>query len=47
MLAGFLVETSSLTVAILIIASVILVLSVEVYRRKRVKPQQKPELEPE
>jgi hypothetical protein len=38
MLAGFLVETSSLITAILIIASVILVLSVEVYRRKRLKP---------
>jgi hypothetical protein len=38
-LAGFLVEISSLITAILIIASVILVLSVEVYRRKRLKPQ--------
>jgi hypothetical protein len=46
-LAGFLVETSSLITAILIIASVILVLSVEVYRRKRLKPQKKNELEPE
>jgi hypothetical protein len=46
MLAGFLVETSSLITAILIVASVILVLLVEVYRRKRLKPLQKPELEP-
>jgi hypothetical protein len=45
-LAGFLVDTSSLVTAILIIASVILVLLVEVYRRKRLKPQQKPKLEP-
>jgi hypothetical protein len=44
-LGGFLVETSSLITAILIIASVILILSVEVYRRKRLKPQQKHELE--
>jgi hypothetical protein len=46
-LAGFLVETSSLITAILIIASVIFVLSVEVYRRKRSKPPKKSELESE
>jgi hypothetical protein len=46
LLAGFLVETTSLITVILIAASVILVLLVEVYRRKRIKPQQKSELEP-
>jgi hypothetical protein len=46
MLAGSLVETTSLITAILIIASALLVVSVEVYRRRRSKPQQKPELEP-
>jgi hypothetical protein len=45
MLAGFLVETTSLITAILIIASALLVVSIEVYRRRRSKPQQKPELE--
>jgi hypothetical protein len=45
-LVGFLVDTSSLVTAILIIASAILVLLIEVYRRKRLKPQQKPKLEP-
>jgi hypothetical protein len=38
-LAGFLVETSHLTTAIVIIATVLLVLSIEVYRRKRIKPE--------
>jgi hypothetical protein len=47
MLAGFLVETSSLITAILIAAPVILVLLVEVYRRKHLKPQKKRELESE
>jgi hypothetical protein len=46
-LAGFLVETSSLITTILIIASVLLILSVEVYRRKRSKPPKKSELESE
>lgn len=45
MLAGFLVETTSLVTAMLIAASAILILLVEVYRRKRVKPLPKPELE--
>jgi hypothetical protein len=38
-LAGFLVETSYLITAIIIAVTVILVLSIEVYRRKRSKPQ--------
>jgi hypothetical protein len=38
-LAGFLVETSHLTTAIIIAATVLLVLLIEVYRRKRLKPQ--------
>jgi hypothetical protein len=38
-LAGFLVETSHLTTAIIIAVTVILALSIEVYRRKRFKPQ--------
>jgi hypothetical protein len=38
-LAGFLVETSYLATAIIIAVAVILVLSIEVYRRKRSKPQ--------
>ena len=36
-LAGFLVETSSLTTAIIIVATAILVLSIEVYKRRRLK----------
>jgi hypothetical protein len=38
-LAGFLVETSNLTTAMIIAATVLLVLLIEVYRRKRLKPQ--------
>jgi hypothetical protein len=38
-LAGFLVETSHLTTAIIIAVTVILALSIEIYRRKRLKPQ--------
>jgi hypothetical protein len=38
-LAGFLVETSSLTTAIIIVATVLLVLLIEVYRRKRSKTE--------
>jgi len=38
-LAGFLVETSHLTTAIIIAATVLLVLLIEIYRRKRLKPQ--------
>lgn len=38
-LAGFLVETSNLITAIIIAATVLLVLLIEVYRRKRLKPQ--------
>jgi hypothetical protein len=38
-LAGFLVETSHLTTAIIIAATVLLVLLIEVYRRKRLKLQ--------
>ena len=38
-LAGFLVETSSLITTIIIAATVLLVLLIEVYRRKRLKPQ--------
>jgi hypothetical protein len=39
LLAGLLVETSYLATAIIIAVAVILVLSIEVYRRKRSKPQ--------
>ena len=38
-LAGFLVETSHLTTAIIIAVTAILAISIEVYRRKRFKPQ--------
>ena len=38
-LAGLLVETSQLAITILIVATVILVLLLEIYRRKRVKPR--------
>jgi hypothetical protein len=38
-LAGFLVETSTLTTAIIIAVTAILALSIEVYRRKRFKPK--------
>jgi hypothetical protein len=38
-LAGFLVEASSLTTAIIIVVTVLLALLIEVYRRKRLKPQ--------
>ncbi len=38
-LAGFLIETSQLTTAIIIVVTVILILSLEVYRRKRVAPK--------
>lgn len=38
-LAGFLVEISHLTTAMIIAATVLLVLLIEVYRRKRLKPQ--------
>jgi hypothetical protein len=38
-LAGFLVETSQLVTAIIIVVSVILILLVEVYRKKRPTPQ--------
>jgi hypothetical protein len=41
-LAGLLVETSYLTTAIIIVAIVLLVLSIEVYRRKRIKPEKSP-----
>ena len=39
-LAGFLVETSQLTTAIIILATVILILLIEIYRKKRPKPQE-------
>jgi len=39
LLAGFLIETSQFTTAIIIAATVILILSLEVYRRKRLRPQ--------
>jgi len=39
MLAGFLVETSQLATAIVILVSLVLILSIEIYRRRRVKPQ--------
>jgi len=39
MLAGLLVETSQLTTAIIIVVTVILILSIEVYRRKRLAPK--------
>ena len=38
-LAGFLVETGNLATAIIIVATALLVLLIEVYRRKRSKPQ--------
>ena len=39
MLAGFLVETSHLVMAIIILVSVIVILSMEFYRRRRLKPK--------
>ncbi|MEM3760929.1 MAG: carboxypeptidase-like regulatory domain-containing protein, partial [Candidatus Bathyarchaeia archaeon] len=39
MLAGFLVETSQLATSIIIVVSVIVILSLEIYRRKRLKPK--------
>lgn len=39
LLAGLLVETSQLAIALIIIASLLLVLSLEVYRRRRNKSQ--------
>jgi hypothetical protein len=39
MLAGFLVETSQLATVVIIAATVLFVLAIEVYRRKRVKPK--------
>ena len=39
-LAGLLVETSQLAITILIVATVILVLLLEIYRKKRVKPRE-------
>jgi len=41
-LGGFLVETGNLATAIIIVATALLVLFVEVYRRKRSKPQKSP-----
>ncbi|MDI6904185.1 MAG: hypothetical protein QMD13_01635 [Candidatus Bathyarchaeia archaeon] len=38
-IAGFLVETGQLTTAIIIVVATILILSIEIYRRKRLKPQ--------
>lgn len=38
-IAGFLVETGQLTTAIIIVVAIILILSIEIYRRKRLKPQ--------
>jgi hypothetical protein len=40
-LAGFLVETSYLTTALIIVAAILLVLLIEVYRRKRLKPEKR------
>ena len=39
MLAGFLVETGQFTTAMIIVVAIILILSIEIYRRKRLKPQ--------
>jgi hypothetical protein len=39
MLAGFLVETSKLATALVIAAAILLILSIEIYRRKRLKSQ--------
>jgi hypothetical protein len=39
LLAGFVVETSQLTIAIIIALTVILIVSLEVYRRRRSKPK--------
>jgi hypothetical protein len=39
MLAGLLVETSHLVTSIIIVVSVIVILSLEVYRRRRLKPK--------
>ncbi|MBE0520069.1 hypothetical protein IBX35_03390 [Candidatus Bathyarchaeota archaeon] len=38
-IAGILVETSQLTTALIIAAAIILIVSIEVYRRKRSKLQ--------
>jgi hypothetical protein len=39
MLAGFLVETSQLATVVVIVATVLFVLAIEIYRRKRLKPK--------
>jgi len=39
LIAGILVETSQLATALIILAAIILIISIEVYRRKHVKPQ--------
>ena len=39
MLAGFLVETSQLATVVIIVATVLFVLAIEVYRRRRLKPK--------
>jgi hypothetical protein len=39
MLAGFLVETSQLTTVVIIVATVLFILAIEVYRRRRLKPK--------
>ena len=40
LVAGILVETSHLATALIIAAAILLILSMEIYRRKRVKPKQ-------
>jgi hypothetical protein len=39
MLAGFLVETSQLATVVIIVATVLFVLTIEVYRRRHLKPK--------
>jgi len=38
-IAGFLVETGQLITAVIIVAAIILILSIEIYRRKHLKSQ--------
>jgi hypothetical protein len=40
LIAGVLVETSQLTTALIILAAILLILSIEIYRRKHLKPKQ-------
>ncbi|NWG10604.1 hypothetical protein HXY33_02470 [Candidatus Bathyarchaeota archaeon] len=46
-LAGFFIQTATLTTTILIVATILLILFMEVYRRRRFKPQKIPKPETE